>query len=628
MSAFKNPDDDLRVTPTLGSIKFEHLIHETPATDIAMLTDLVFLDSFTAEEATKISEHPDAAKRLDELTTQKLVTVIAESQRLFQINSLVRDEFRTLLAKRPERFREVAFRSANAVKEKDPLRALELFGLAQNLEAAASLAISNLQYLIHRGDLELLSKWAPVISKAAGGGNKGTKLLKAFGLYATGKYDQLKAALRELETGLQSGAESEVVSYESALLRVRLNFAYGKFDEVFAGTSALGPAPEPDRHRITNVAYSATSKALSASFYLQDPDRFFNYYDQIAPNFKDSDSNLSDIAINNFKAMAAFLTGQYLDAHEYALAACTIAESIGVTGSYFPYESAFVLMDTSLEFGEDEKSQGFIQKYLALAIKTNQYPWIAAFHTKAALVKLQNGDLDAALKLIEKGRTFVTGSLFGPDIAFLLDGHELLVRLALGEMERVERLLQRLPETRQIKILKIVLEISQNPENFTRLSSAIPEDTAREKFHKELLLANVMAAVSPDAAKAHLLRAIDIAEPNGYFRAFLNLSPQVKSYVLELSEEHSSIYIENLAGAIRNQSKMMASSIALEQSPLTRREIEILRKLETGNPILEIAASLNISKNTIKTHLKNLYRKLEVEGRDEAVTRGREMALL
>ncbi|MEY3149420.1 MAG: hypothetical protein RL029_694, partial [Actinomycetota bacterium] len=56
--------------------------------------------------------------------------------------------------------------------------------------------------------------------------------------------------------------------------------------------------------------------------------------------------------------------------------------------------------------------------------------------------------------------------------------------------------------------------------------------------------------------------------------------------------------------------------------PLTRREADILRHLATGLPLKEIASNLNISKNTIKTHLRNLYRKLGAEDRKDAVEKG------
>jgi ATP/maltotriose-dependent transcriptional regulator MalT len=63
------------------------------------------------------------------------------------------------------------------------------------------------------------------------------------------------------------------------------------------------------------------------------------------------------------------------------------------------------------------------------------------------------------------------------------------------------------------------------------------------------------------------------------------------------------------------------------ENPLTKREIEILNRLSTGLPISQIASNLHISNNTIKTHLKNVYKKLGADGRESAVAKGRELLL-
>jgi len=51
---------------------------------------------------------------------------------------------------------------------------------------------------------------------------------------------------------------------------------------------------------------------------------------------------------------------------------------------------------------------------------------------------------------------------------------------------------------------------------------------------------------------------------------------------------------------------------------LTQREIEVLKYLTSGKSVEEIGKCLHISKNTTKTHLKNVYRKLKVNDRNEA----------
>jgi LuxR family maltose regulon positive regulatory protein len=63
-------------------------------------------------------------------------------------------------------------------------------------------------------------------------------------------------------------------------------------------------------------------------------------------------------------------------------------------------------------------------------------------------------------------------------------------------------------------------------------------------------------------------------------------------------------------------------------APLTRRELAVLRLLPTGLSTREIGDQLHVSVNTIRSQVQAVYRKLEVTGRHEAVTRARRLGLL
>jgi LuxR family maltose regulon positive regulatory protein len=62
--------------------------------------------------------------------------------------------------------------------------------------------------------------------------------------------------------------------------------------------------------------------------------------------------------------------------------------------------------------------------------------------------------------------------------------------------------------------------------------------------------------------------------------------------------------------------------------PLTEREMAVLAELPTMRSNDEIAAEFYVSVNTVKSHLKHLYRKLGVTNRREAVQRAREIGLI
>jgi len=62
--------------------------------------------------------------------------------------------------------------------------------------------------------------------------------------------------------------------------------------------------------------------------------------------------------------------------------------------------------------------------------------------------------------------------------------------------------------------------------------------------------------------------------------------------------------------------------------PLSGRENEVLRLIDQGLSNAEIAARLTLAQSTVKTHINNLYGKLEVQTRVQAIKRGRELGLL
>ena len=61
---------------------------------------------------------------------------------------------------------------------------------------------------------------------------------------------------------------------------------------------------------------------------------------------------------------------------------------------------------------------------------------------------------------------------------------------------------------------------------------------------------------------------------------------------------------------------------------LTEREMEVLRLISEGYSNVEIGEKLFVSENTIKTHVSNLFVKLDVKRRTQAVTRAKEMRII
>lgn len=76
------------------------------------------------------------------------------------------------------------------------------------------------------------------------------------------------------------------------------------------------------------------------------------------------------------------------------------------------------------------------------------------------------------------------------------------------------------------------------------------------------------------------------------------------------------------------QSRREPLSSAQSEHPLSARELDILRLLSKGLTYVQIGQILTLSKSTVSTHAKNIYRKLDAHSRNQAVYRARELDIL
>jgi LuxR family maltose regulon positive regulatory protein len=134
------------------------------------------------------------------------------------------------------------------------------------------------------------------------------------------------------------------------------------------------------------------------------------------------------------------------------------------------------------------------------------------------------------------------------------------------------------------------------------------------------------AAGEEDAASRALDRALAPAEREPFRDAFLLNGPAVRE-LLELQARTGTAHpalLEVLLDGVGQR----APAGGMPVEPLTEREQRILRYLPTMLSNAEIGAEVFVSLNTVKTHLRSIYRKLGASGRADAVDRARRLGLL
>jgi LuxR family transcriptional regulator, maltose regulon positive regulatory protein len=147
---------------------------------------------------------------------------------------------------------------------------------------------------------------------------------------------------------------------------------------------------------------------------------------------------------------------------------------------------------------------------------------------------------------------------------------------------------------------------------------------------REVLRAIALRATGDEAgALTSIGSALARAEPEGIRRPFLAAGPGVRELLadhLRKAVSHrwfASELVRRLDGA--NGTRILPSELL---EPLSARESEVLRFLPTMMSNADIASELFVSVNTVKTHVKSIYRKLEVTRRQDAVRRARQLHIL
>ncbi len=187
------------------------------------------------------------------------------------------------------------------------------------------------------------------------------------------------------------------------------------------------------------------------------------------------------------------------------------------------------------------------------------------------------------------------------------------------------------------------------------LGTLLPEAERFQRMSSQIeilvLQARVQFALRNERATKTLLRALELGEPEGYRRIYLDeggrltdLLRQCRSAQKEMGSHLPSLafidsLLESIQGAGNGQQadqgsvegRVAPTTARLEDGlpiSLSAREMEVLALIAQGKSNQEISAELYLALNTVKRHVYNIYTKLEVRKRTQAVSRARQLGLI
>jgi LuxR family maltose regulon positive regulatory protein len=140
-------------------------------------------------------------------------------------------------------------------------------------------------------------------------------------------------------------------------------------------------------------------------------------------------------------------------------------------------------------------------------------------------------------------------------------------------------------------------------------------------------------------AVSTLAQALALGEPEGYVRTFVDEGPEMVPLVSKVLMAHqrrhldrpdrpSAHYFRKLLAALEQAALGTMPPTPQLPEPLSERELEVLQLIAAGKSNRRIAQELFVTAGTVKTHIRNIYRKLDTHSRTQALARARELNLL
>ncbi|MFC1821983.1 response regulator [Thermodesulfobacteriota bacterium] len=283
-------------------------------------------------------------------------------------------------------------------------------------------------------------------------------------------------------------------------------------------------------------------------------------------------------------------------------------------------EALVGLVLTYQAMGRTDEAVDAMKQLLEFAQETADPQHVAVAESCQARLELLQGDSQSA----DRSRLFdaephAPGAAFWLEVPLITQGR---IRIAAGTRKGLELALESLGVLRQqgiaIHFTCLVIEI------------AVLQSVALEKLGRT------------DEALKTLEDVVGLARPGGWIRPFVEAGPPMADLLKGLlSQDVDRDYIEKILDSFRKYEH----SLAMEEpympgeppeilspqpldEPLTNRELQVLELLARRYQNKEIAEELFIAIETVKTHLNNIYQKLDVNNRRQAVEKAKALGVL
>ncbi len=606
----------------------EEIVLGLSETEKALLVPLSALPNFTSAIALQILGKSFSQHVLDSLAFEgALLSKSTEEVPTYKIHSLIREFLYLELTKRENQFKQVHQSISQYFEENlDSALAMEHAFLAEDYPRFEKLFRDAARIYAATGRGYDLLRWSKYAGDDSIEGQLKRQTVEIAGHLANLNFEQVEAINASIRLKSKGTELESFIDRYSSLVEIAVDIAFARFESLENNVAkVIRPDELAADHDYTDTLFAL--RRLAAFYFLTDQLEKLEEIDLQAKDLLEKAySQLGHVHQLAIRALCTYEQGYYQDAYESSRMALALSEKLGLTSFHSGHDIKYILARCNFEFTDTENADVIFHQVLEESEGSQQWTWYCATVSFVSVYIAQFGDIAGALELVRTAREKSSRIHSRHNLGPILDRAEMVIRLVEGDFDRIRLLIQTALDGRSVELMKLHLLRAdgkdwapENPEN-------LPERTPRQRIYKSLSATVHAMERDEEVAVAHLTKALRVGAEVGAKGIFLR---QVNLYPLfhKIATRTPTFYHEDISR--KAAARMQELQIKGAGKPdLTKREIEIVRHLDSGKPITSIGASLHISHNTMKTHLKNVYRKLAVDGRDQAVEKAKTLGLI
>jgi LuxR family maltose regulon positive regulatory protein len=491
-----------------------------------------------------------------------------------------------------------------------------------------------------RLDAATFLDWLDALPEEAVRARPWLRLFASRSLYVTGQREAGERMLDDFERSLEKGDSPETAHLLETVAADRASYAVVRGEVTQAAEyarRALARLPEdsPSRARPASILGLA---ALRAGWVAEAHEAF----SQAIAAIKAAGVTFAAAPLMCNLAEVQFVQGQL----RRAVQTCEEATQMGTLDGVPTPSVGFVGLEMA-QIAYEQNDLGSAERHIMEGLELLRQGRIALglerVYATLARVRQARGDGEGATVAIQRA-TEIAGGHDIPYLSILVSAYRARLWLAQGRTElagRWARDYRQVGETEVLRefedltLARVLLAQDASAEALALLQKLLPqaEDDGRVgraiEMHALEALALQMLGEGERALDG-LARALGLAEPEGYVRLFVEAGePMVALLQKAAARGIAPAYVTGLLGAFGPSAHASVTSSAQPLAePLTERELQVLHLIAEGLTNPEIAQRLFISLPTVKSHARNIYGKLGVHRRRQAVAQARALGIL